>query len=62
MATMEAVYVSRQCRPTKLDCIQEFGHCFQPKYDTGVIVITPEFFNETRDGTIRLKFHFGLGK
>ncbi|HKM17209.1 MAG TPA: cellulase family glycosylhydrolase [Limnochordia bacterium] len=63
LATMEAVYVSGgNAGPQSWTAFKEFGHCFQPKYDTGVIVITPEFFNETRDGTIRLKFHFWSGE
>src|SRR5690606_7777887 len=40
---------------------KEFGKSFDPDYTYGLIRIKQEFFNDVKDGDIKLTFHFWSG-
>ncbi|MGW3295885.1 cellulase family glycosylhydrolase [Streptomyces xiamenensis] len=63
LATMEAVYADGgNAGPHDWTSYKEFGAAFAPDYGGGLITLTPEFFDEVRDGsTVLLTFHFWSG-
>ncbi|MFD7511672.1 cellulase family glycosylhydrolase [Streptomyces sp. NPDC059853] len=63
LATMEAVYADGgNAGPHDWTPFKEFGAAFSPDYAGERITLTPEFFDEIRDGsTVRLTFHFWSG-
>lgn len=63
LATMEAVYADgKNAGPQDWTSFKEFGYAFSPSYDSKEIQLLPEFFNEVKDGEVRLKFHFWSGE
>ncbi|MDQ6420128.1 cellulase family glycosylhydrolase [Paenibacillus sp. LHD-117] len=63
LATMEAVYADgSNAGPQNWTSFKEFSYTFQPSYDTGEILLKKNFFNEVKDGTVTLKFHFWSGE
>lgn len=62
LATMEAIYKDGSfAGPQNWTSYKEYGYAFTPDFMNNKIVITKNFFNETRDGEITLKFHFWSG-
>jgi hypothetical protein len=62
LATMEATYANGEnAGPQNWTSFKEFAYTFSPDYDRNVIELKPNFFNETKDGEIQLKFHFWSG-
>lgn len=63
LATMEAIYISGgNAGPQNWTSFKEFNYCFQPRYDMGIIQLTPAFFNEVKDQEVLLRFHFWSGE
>jgi len=62
LATMEAYYEDGSfAGPHNWTPYKEFSYTFEPAYDADEILLTPNFFNETNDGVVKLKFHFWSG-
>lgn len=62
LATMEAINADGSyAGPQGWTAFKEFGYAFSPSYSTGEIKLLPAFFNEVKDGTVTLKFHFWSG-
>lgn len=62
LATMEATYANGEnAGPQNWTSFKEFSYTFSPDYDRNVIELKPNFFNETNDGEVTLKFHFWNG-
>jgi len=62
LATMEAYYEDGSfAGPHSWTPYKEFSYTFEPVYDANEILLTSNFFNETNDGTVKLKFHFWSG-
>ncbi|GAA1626557.1 cellulase family glycosylhydrolase [Catellatospora bangladeshensis] len=62
LATMEAKYADgTNAGPADWTSYKEFWTHFQPDYAAGTLLLKPEFFNEVRDGTVTLTFHFWSG-
>ena len=62
LATMEALYVGGGIAgPDDWTPFKEFGKSFDPDYTYGLIRIKQEFFNDVKDGDIKLTFHFWSG-
>ncbi|PZD97488.1 cellulase [Paenibacillus sambharensis] len=63
LATMEAVYeAGGNAGPQNWTSYKEFGHTFNPSYETNEITLLPAFFNEVQDGKVVLTFHFWSGE
>ncbi|MCM0639371.1 cellulase family glycosylhydrolase [Cellulomonas wangsupingiae] len=63
LATMEARYDDgSNAGPASWTSYKEFWSSFRPDVDAGTILLTPEFFNEVRDGQVTLTFHFWSGE
>ncbi|MCG7376521.1 cellulase family glycosylhydrolase [Paenibacillus sp. ACRSA] len=62
LATMEATYVNGgNAGPQNWTSFKEFSYTFSPNYNSNVIELKQNFFNETNDGQVILKFHFWSG-
>ncbi|MCK6073639.1 cellulase family glycosylhydrolase [Paenibacillus silvae] len=62
LATMEATYANGEnAGPQNWTSFKEFAYTFSPDYERHVIELKPNFFKETKDGEIHLKFHFWSG-
>lgn len=62
LATMEATYANGEnAGPQNWTSFKEFSYTFSPDYERNVIELKPNFFNETNDGEVTLKFHFWNG-
>lgn len=62
LATMEATYANGEnAGPQNWTPFKEFSYTFSPDYERNVIELKPNFFNETNDGEVTLKFHFWNG-
>ncbi|MFD1991878.1 cellulase family glycosylhydrolase [Paenibacillus nicotianae] len=62
LATMEATYTNGgNAGPQNWTPYKEFATAFSPDYSANVIKLTPDFFKETNDGEVLLKFHFWNG-
>jgi endoglucanase len=63
LSTMEAKYADgTNAGPHTWTEFKEFWVTFRPDYDSGAITLTPDFFNEIRDGEpVTLTFHFWGG-
>jgi len=63
LATMEAYHEDGSfAGPHSWTPYKEFSYTFEPAYEAGEIVLTPNFFDETKDGVVLLKFHFWSGQ
>ncbi|WP_426452421.1 cellulase family glycosylhydrolase [Paenibacillus sp. S-38] len=63
LATMEAVYAAGgNAGPQNWTPFKEFAYSFAPSYETNEIKLLENFFKETNDGEVILKFHFWSGK
>lgn len=62
LATMEAIYKDGSfAGPQNWTSYKEYAYTFTPDFMKDRIVITENFFNETKDGEVTLKFHFWGG-
>lgn len=62
VATMEAFYEDgRNAGPKDWTSFKEYGHSFVPLYESNIIKIPKEFFNDVKDGKVILKIHFWSG-
>lgn len=62
LATMEAYYTDGSfAGPQNWTSFKEFAYTFKPSYEANEIIIRDNFFNETRDGILKLKLHFWSG-
>ncbi|CAM3174469.1 cellulase family glycosylhydrolase [Paenibacillus taichungensis] len=62
LATMEATYTSGgNAGPQNWTSFKEFSYTFSPNYSSNVIELKQNFFNETNNGEVILKFHFWSG-
>ncbi|MBW5445225.1 cellulase family glycosylhydrolase [Cohnella sp. CFH 77786] len=62
LQTMEAVYADGgNAGPHNWTSYKEYARTYKPYYSANVIALTPDFFNEVKDGTVILKFHFWSG-
>lgn len=62
LATMEAYYEDGSfAGPQNWTPYKEFSYTFEPDYDANEIILKENFFNETEDGVVNLKFHFWSG-
>ncbi|WP_196793669.1 hypothetical protein [Thermoanaerobacterium thermosaccharolyticum] len=41
--------------------MEHYGHSFVPLYESNIIKIPKEFFNDVKDGKVILKVHFWSG-
>ena len=63
LATMEATYATGgNAGPQNWTSFKEFSYTFSPDYSRNIIELKPNFFNETNDGEVILKFHFWSGE
>ena len=63
LATMEAKYEDgSNAGPQNWTSFKEFSYTFEPDYEEGEIVLKPNFFKETNDGTVHLTFYFWSGE
>ncbi len=63
LATMEAYYEDGSfAGPQNWTPFKEFSYTFEPNYEENTLILKPNFFNETEDGVVHLKFHFWSGE
>ncbi|WP_102716428.1 cellulase family glycosylhydrolase [Paenibacillus castaneae] len=63
LATMEAVYTSGgNAGPSDWTSFKEFNQSFSPAYDASEIKLTKAFFEQVKDGEIKLNMHFWSGE
>jgi len=63
LATMEAFYEDGSIAgPQNWTSFKEFAYTFKPNYNDNTLTLTQNFFNEVKDGKVKLKLHFWSGE